>query len=1159
VLEHARKGKRSAEPTGPVSAAQGKTVPPAHLGVGPTGSLAKIPRWAVDNTDIVSGPRSFDPHSPVGKVGPLTQYHDQVEMEGDGASLATPHTTPVRPSSVCLALDCAPHRLGQPNADDLAVFSDEHGSPSLGYSHSGIPTYSKFLHDPGCVSDGASPPQRQCAAGAPLVVPTRRELIPEVTARDGSQGRFAHFSQVPVDGVRPDNAACEREAEGFALQIAASPRSDSRDLAIIGERAADTGTTPTENERRPRPAARRSPPAVGNSRLPHSVQGVLDSPGQPLDAETRAVMKPHFDLDLTQVRVHADHEAARSARILKSRAYTVGNHVVLATAGTTIASPAGRALLGHELAHVAQQRRSGNLTLQRAPDAGLESAHPATMTQPDDPEFQAWARRLGTPITRQTPYDDLLELMARYDYETGQGRRARQEAVRRKQRETRNPLLGSIPQPSMFGEDEDPLKKRVRWGWSKGLSSTAREAEADASLGVPLERWLSASHGADSEQERLTYMRHYLSRRYNLGDEETLLDEVVKKERAFQEQRTHRAEEKAAAMRPSQQLEDLKRWSRRQLMNPIDNFEPGIAFYNLGRAQGNPNWMDKNIRNISQDNGETRIDYTTGQSLAFPARSLDFSGRYSSSVIQAFARVHKASGRLIPFVIYRSDIDIYADLPDIDTLSPLERSLMAVPYMLTPAVQAFYAQDPLLPVAVGLLNVLELMAIQKAVPLGSPLGASAIRTAGQLVFEGGSLGRAALNEVVSATTTFGFTPTAAAQIVRSATAWYLQNAVATNLVALTSAQLTFEIFGQESGLFNVGDELMVAVHTEEQAAQVGVEAWRAIRTEISEIDENGRLLVRVRSVESISEDAAKSEYDLGKKVIRKAAASGQRAVQPGALTRGSAPQALKAARTSAPQADAGAAKRETGQTLSRILDEYSTILQSDQKLLAQWRKVARLAESDPQEASRLAKALDRELERRQGMSTAGMATDTPSAAEQQAEVGDWRVIDKPPGPVNLEPKIKGDLGEVAHQAEKVQGAVRPISKVLSPQTLQDACDALIQRRISLKGFVALLPKEGAGQLRLPTTLGGYRIIDHVYLEGEKVVFRESKNYAGHVFSLTDKTLLQLDKDLGYLAAFKDELRIEWRITARGLDDNTAKKLDDLVRKHKEEFSYVVRP
>ena len=764
------------------------------------------------------------------------------------------------------------------------------------------------------------------------------------------------------------------------------------------------------------------------------------------------------------------------------------------------------------------------------------------MTQPDDPEFLAWAKRLGTPITRQTPYGDIRELTARYDYETREERRGRQEAMRRRHREVRKLLSPSIPQsaPSM---KEDPLRKRVRAGWSRGTSSTVGEAEADASRGVPLERWLSASHGADSEQERLAYMRHYLSRRYDLGDPERLLDEVVRAERAFQDERTRRADEMTTAMRPSQQLEDLKRWLRRQSMNPVDNFEPGIAHYNLATAPGRPNWVDRDVKNISQDHDlETRIDYTTGQSLKFPARSLDFSGKYSSSVIQSFARVHKASNRLVPFVIYRPDVDIYADLPDIDTLSPLERSLMAVPYMLTPAVQAFHAQDPLLTVAAGLLNVLKLMAIQKALPSGSPLGASAIRTTYQIVSEGAGIGRAAFDEVVSATTTFGFTPTAAAQIARSASAFYLQNAVAINLGALTSTQLTFEIFGQESGLFNVGDELTIAVHAEEEAARTGVGTWKAIRAEISEIDESGRLLVRVRSVDSISEGAAQSEYDLGKKVIRKALKVASTSVP-----------------TSVPRADAGAAMRETGKTLSRTLDEYPTILRSDQKLMARWRKIARLAKSDPHEASRLAKALDRELERRQGMSTAGMATDTPSAAEQQAEVGEWTVIDKPPGRVNLEPKIKGDLGEATHQAEVVQGAVRPISKVLSPQTLQDACEALIQRNISLRDFVALLPKEGASQLRLPTTLGGYRIIDHVYLEGEKVVFRESKNYAGNIFSLTDQTLLQLDKDLGYLAAFKSELRIEWRITANGLDADTAKKLDDLVLKHKEEFSYVVRP
>src|SRR5262249_38450431 len=42
------------------------------------------------------------------------------------------------------------------------------------------------------------------------------------------------------------------------------------------------------------------------------VHDMLHSPGQPLDAATRAFMEPRFGLDFRQVRVHTDSQAAES-------------------------------------------------------------------------------------------------------------------------------------------------------------------------------------------------------------------------------------------------------------------------------------------------------------------------------------------------------------------------------------------------------------------------------------------------------------------------------------------------------------------------------------------------------------------------------------------------------------------------------------------------------------------------------------------------------------------------------------------------------------------------------------------------------------------------------------------------------------------------------
>jgi len=58
---------------------------------------------------------------------------------------------------------------------------------------------------------------------------------------------------------------------------------------------------------------------------PAIVHEVLHSPGQPLDASTRAFFEPRFGYDFSHVRVHTGSRAAESARSVAALAYTV-NH-----------------------------------------------------------------------------------------------------------------------------------------------------------------------------------------------------------------------------------------------------------------------------------------------------------------------------------------------------------------------------------------------------------------------------------------------------------------------------------------------------------------------------------------------------------------------------------------------------------------------------------------------------------------------------------------------------------------------------------------------------------------------------------------------------------------------------------------------------------------
>jgi hypothetical protein len=98
---------------------------------------------------------------------------------------------------------------------------------------------------------------------------------------------------------------------------------------------------------------------------PAIVHEILHSPGQPLDDATRAYFEPRFGHDFSQVRVHTDAEAGRSARGLNAHAYTLGQNIVFASGRFHPRSREGQRLIAHELTHVVKQQNAGAPALQR--------------------------------------------------------------------------------------------------------------------------------------------------------------------------------------------------------------------------------------------------------------------------------------------------------------------------------------------------------------------------------------------------------------------------------------------------------------------------------------------------------------------------------------------------------------------------------------------------------------------------------------------------------------------------------------------------------------------------------------------------------------------------------------------------------------------------
>jgi hypothetical protein len=115
---------------------------------------------------------------------------------------------------------------------------------------------------------------------------------------------------------------------------------------------------------------------AGNA-APPIVHDVLRSPGQPLDAGTRAYMEPRFGRDFENVRVHIDARAAESARCVDAQAYTVANDVVFDRGRYAPHTPEGQRLLAHE-ANIA---RDYSFVISGAPiNVNTKSGDKVTMT-----------------------------------------------------------------------------------------------------------------------------------------------------------------------------------------------------------------------------------------------------------------------------------------------------------------------------------------------------------------------------------------------------------------------------------------------------------------------------------------------------------------------------------------------------------------------------------------------------------------------------------------------------------------------------------------------------------------------------------------------------------------------------------------------------------
>lgn len=192
----------------------------------------------------------------------------------------------------------------------------------------------------------------------------------------------------------------EQEADRVAEQVMRMPKADLDGLR--------------RPSRSPSVQRQATGGGTGVMEAPSIVQDVLSSPGQPLDAATRAFFEPRFGHDFSRVRVHDDRRAGQSASDVSANAYAVGNDIVFGAGQFAPSTTAGRRLIAHELTHVVQQggRSAPAEHVQRQPSAPPPTS-PTLDPEPPVPAsdeiliagetIEVIAKAPGPPDDRQGP------------------------------------------------------------------------------------------------------------------------------------------------------------------------------------------------------------------------------------------------------------------------------------------------------------------------------------------------------------------------------------------------------------------------------------------------------------------------------------------------------------------------------------------------------------------------------------------------------------------------------------------------------------------------------------------------------------------------------------------------------------------------------------
>lgn len=178
------------------------------------------------------------------------------------------------------------------------------------------------------------------------------------TISQRSNVRHALYGMQPKLSVSQPGDACEREADRVADEVVYGAAGTN-----IHPAGAEVHRMCAECEEELREKKLQAKPIAGGmsdvaENFTQNMAG-LHGRGMPLPPSARGFFEPRFGRDFSAVNIHTGEPAARLARSVGARAFTLGSDIVFGAGEFSPGSMAGQHLLAHELTHVVQQTGPG--------------------------------------------------------------------------------------------------------------------------------------------------------------------------------------------------------------------------------------------------------------------------------------------------------------------------------------------------------------------------------------------------------------------------------------------------------------------------------------------------------------------------------------------------------------------------------------------------------------------------------------------------------------------------------------------------------------------------------------------------------------------------------------------------------------------------------